>query len=108
MDFSNREEVKSWFEEIDNKGWWTLIDIIYDNKPAHVEIREVWSKYAGLRVSYHGEDEAFEELVNSIEVVSQKMCEICGQSGSHSYIDGWETTLCDQHFESSDAKNKSR
>jgi hypothetical protein len=103
-----REQVKKWFEDNGDLGWLTLIDILYDNKPDHVQITDVWSKYAGLSVRYDGKDEEFDELISHVNALSQKMCEICGKSGKLSYINGWETTLCDTHFERSDAKNKSR
>lgn len=108
MNYSNRQEVKSWFEHNGDTGWHTLIDIAYDNKPDHVEIVEVFEKYAALEVRYTGEDEDYETLVESIHTISQCMCQVCRESGSHSLIDGWETTLCDKHFESSEAKHKMR
>jgi len=108
MDFSKREEVKKHFESNGDTGWHTLIDIIYDNKPDHVEISEVFEKYAWLEVRYMGEDENYEYLLDAIKTVSQSMCQVCGASGRHSLIDGWETTLCDEHFENSAAGHKSR
>jgi hypothetical protein len=36
------------------------------------------------------------------------MCEVCGKSGDSTIMDGWETTLCDQHYKESDAKVKYR
>lgn len=108
MDYSDREEVKNWFEKIGITGWHVLIDIAYDNKPSHIDLKEVYAKYAGLEVYYEGEDELYEELVESLNRISHCMCEICGKSARHSYIDGWETTLCDEHFESAEADYKSR
>ena len=108
MNYSNRQEVKGWFEQNGDTGWHTLIDIIYDNKPDQVVIIEVFEKYAALEVRYTGEDEDYEDLVKSIRTISQCMCQICGESGRHSLLDGWETTLCDKHFESSGAKHKIR
>lgn len=108
IDFTNREEVKGRFESDGYTGWHTLIDIAYDNKPGHIEIVEVFEKYAALKVRYTGEDKNYANLIESIHKISQCMCQVCGESGGHSLIDGWETTLCDKHFESSDSKNKIR
>jgi hypothetical protein len=108
MDHSNREEVKSWFAEINKTGWFNLIDIVYDNKPDNIVIKEVFAKYAGLYVYYEGENDFYQELVDSLNTVSHHTCEICGKSARKSYIDGWETTLCDEHFESAKADYKSR
>jgi hypothetical protein len=108
MDYSNREEVKKHFESHGDTGWHTLIDIIYDQKPDHIAITEVFEKYAWLEVRYEGEDENYDDLINAIKTISQCMCQVCGESGRHSLINGWETTLCDKHFESSDAIEKMR
>ncbi|MGV3611307.1 MAG: hypothetical protein ACO1N0_10185 [Fluviicola sp.] len=108
MDYSDREEVKNWFEQNGDTGWHTLIDIVYDNKPEQIAIIEVFEKYAALEIRYLGENEDYKDLIGCIHTVSQRMCQVCGKSGSHSLIDGWETTLCDEHFESSPVKNKLR
>ena len=44
MNYTNREEVKKWFEQNGDTGWHTLIDIAYDNKPDQVVIIEVFEK----------------------------------------------------------------
>ncbi len=75
-------------------------------KPNNIEITEVFQKWAGLKVRCEGEDKNFEELTNMIYSISQIMCEMCGVSGGYTIIDGWETTLCNQHFKESDAKEK--
>jgi hypothetical protein len=87
-------------------GWLNLVDIIYDNKPQNIEIGEVFQKWGGLKVDYRGEDADFEYLLKNIYHISQYMCEICGASGGYTIIDGWETTLCAEHFEQSEAKQK--
>ncbi|APR86825.1 hypothetical protein A7982_12174 [Minicystis rosea] len=82
------------------------MDILYDNQPPHVAIYEVFQKWAGLEIRYHGEDTAFEELAGTVNHLSQYLCEVCGRSGGYTLIDGWETTLCDAHFEAADAQQK--
>lgn len=104
----DRDSAKKHIQETCGLGWMNLIDIVYDNKPEDIEIREVFQKWAGLKVDYKGEDMHFKELTDRIYYVSQNMCEICGKSGGSTIVDGWETTLCAQHFEESDAKEKHR
>ncbi|WP_343632954.1 hypothetical protein [Fluviicola sp.] len=104
----NREDIKKHFESNGYTGWHTLIDIVYDRKPDHIEIKEVFEKYAWLEVRYNGEDEDYKYLLQAIKTISECMCQVCGESGGHSLIDGWETTLCDKHFESADAALKLR
>ena len=84
----NREDSKKWILETCGKGWLNLIDIIYDNKPEHIAITEVFQKWGALTVRYHGEDEIFEELVETVESISKKMCEICGLSGEETVLGG--------------------
>ena len=91
-----------------HKGWVNLVDIIYDNLPPDIIITEIFQKWAGLEVRYDGENDEFNNLVENIEFISKKMCEICGKSGDYSIIDGYETTLCEIHHNSSDGKRKYR
>jgi hypothetical protein len=104
----NKKAAKDGIAENCGNGWLTLVDIIFDNKPDHIEITEVFQKYSGLHVRYQGEDSYFDELLSAIDTISRKMCEVCGNSGGHTIVDGWETTLCDHHYNSSDAKEKYR
>lgn len=104
----NREEAKQRFEMNGDKGWFNLIDMIYDYKPDHIDITDVWEKYAALRVRYEGEDEAFSELILHIHYISRKTCQVCGMSGGHTIIKGWETTLCDLHYEAIETEDKIR
>ncbi len=104
----DKESAVKQIKETCGLGWLTLVDIAYDNLPEKVKITEVFQKYAGLKIRYEGENEDFQELTEMIYFISQKMCEVCGSSGNYTIIDGWETTLCNQHFEASDAKEKYR
>jgi len=100
------ESAKKNIAETCGTGWFNLIDIVFDNKPENIEITEVFQKWAGLKICYIGENGTFEELVNEIYYISQKMCEICGKNGKLTTIDGWETTLCKNHFDKIIAKEK--
>ena len=84
------------------------MDIIFDNQPKEIIITEVFQKWGGLKISYTGEHEIFKELVDSVYLISQKMCEVCGKSGRLAIIDGWETTFCDEHYNASQTIEKYR
>ena len=104
----NRKEAKKFIEDTSGKGWLVLVDIVYDNCPEEIIITEVFQKYSGLTVRFEGRNEKFEYLLSSLNTVSKKICEICGQSGDYSIINGWETTLCESHHEESTATKKYR
>jgi hypothetical protein len=92
----------------DHPGWTHLLDVLYDNLPEGIVITEVFQKWGGLKISFHGEHELFEELADSIYHVSQYLCEICGASAKSCILDGWETTLCLAHYEAAAGKQKYR
>lgn len=104
----NKEDAKRHIQETCGSGWINLIEIVFDNKPENIEITEVFQKWAGLKVKFNGESEQFQYMLDCIYEVSQKMCEICGKSGHYVIIDGWETSLCHQHYEESNANEKHR
>lgn len=100
----DRAAAKEWITKTCGEGWLNLVDIIYDNKPESIEITVVFQKWAGLKVDFIGADEIYEELLDTVYSISQKICEICGKSGRETVIDGWETTLCEQHSKSAKEK----
>lgn len=102
----DREAAKKHILETCGPGWLNLVDIVYDNLPEGIEITEVFQKWAGLKIRYNGENEHFQELTDMIYYMSQKMCEICGQSGNYAPVFGWETTLCEKHLKELIAKGK--
>lgn len=102
------EEAKKFISEHCGDGWLTLVDIVYDNLPTEIVIKEVFQKYGSLEIRYEGEDDEFEYLVSNVNFISKKICEMCGKSGGYSIIDGWETTLCKVHHDKSEAKKKYR
>lgn len=101
-----REEAIAHIQATCGSGWSNLIEIIYDNVPENIVIKEVFQKWGGLKVSFEGENMLFEELVDTVYAISQKMCEKCGKSGGYAILDGWETTLCREHFNTSAAAEK--
>lgn len=104
----DKETAKKNIQEHCGEGWLLLIDIVYDNIPEGIIITEVFQKYAALEIRYEGENKHFEELLDNVKYISEKICEVCGKSAGYTIIDGWETTLCNEHFNSAKTKNKYR
>lgn len=94
----NREDAKKWIKKTCGEGWLNLVDIVYDNKPSHIDIYGAFQKWGALTIQYTGEDLTFEELVENVECISKKMCEKCGRSGEEAQIGGSTETLCELHF----------
>jgi hypothetical protein len=103
----DRAIAKNHIQESCCLGWLNLVDNVFDNQPENVQTTEVFPKWAGLEVRFRGEDEHFMEITRQVYSTSRKMCEICGKSRFCTVMDGWETTLCEEHLMLSDAKAKS-
>lgn len=103
-----KEEGRQHIIETCGHGWLNLVDILYDNKPDPITVDEVFQKWGGLKMDYKGEDEDFDSLCDAIYTVSKHMCEICGKSAQETVVDGWETTLCDEHYQTHEASQKYR
>lgn len=104
----DKETAKKHIKETCGEGWLILVDIVFDNTPEDIVITEVFQKYGRLEISYDGENGLFEDLVDTVFCISEKMCEICGQSCNYTIIDGIVTALCDLHYNNSDATTKYR
>jgi len=102
------EDAKGYIRKHSGEGWLVLVDIIYDNLPSEIVIKEVFQKYGALEVRYDGKNDEFEDLISNLRLISEYMCEECGKSGKRSIIDGWDTTLCKLHYDKAEAKNKYR
>ncbi len=95
----NRLEAKKWILEKCGKGWLGLIDEVFDNLPAGIEIIQVYQKYAGFCVDINPASESFEDFLADIEERSCSLCEICGKEANQYEIQGWEYTRCVDHCE---------
>jgi len=104
----NRATAKANIQQFNGLGWLTLVDIIYDNCPEGIVITEVFQKWGGLEVRHNGRHNEFEYLKDNVNYLSKKICEICGDSGGSSILDGWEKTLCEVHYTQSNATKKYR
>ena len=104
----NRVTAKSNIQQSNSPGWLKLVDIIYDNCPEGIVITEVFQKWGGLEIRHNGRHKEFEYLKQNVNYLSKKICEICGESGGSTILDGWETTLCEVHYTQSNATKKYR
>lgn len=75
----------------------------YENKDPNefipVKFDQIKEKFGGLRVYYSGGNDYIRGAISMAEVMSYKICEVCGNKG---YPDknGWISTLCDAHRKS--------
>lgn len=101
-----REEAIEQYKRSGEEGWIHLLEMVFDGKPEGIEIRDVWPKYAEMRIDFTGSDKTFQNLVNKIGFISTKTCQKCGKSGRRVEVDGWELILCDEHFNAAEADTK--
>ena len=80
--------------------------MLYDNKPVNIEITCIFQYYGALKIEHTGYEKEFEEFKDSIYYSSQEMCEQCGCKAEQTIINSWETTLCEEHFNKIEAKEK--
>ena len=89
-----------------NEGWFPLIDNlcsylqfhIDNNKVPQVEAVQVKEKFGGLRF-YVGEATIEQHaVIDFVESLSLKTCEVCGAPGRPRGR-GWIKTVCDEHAE---------
>lgn len=57
---------------------------------------QVKEKFGGLRFYYNGGDEYIDGLAQMAEMMSERVCEDCGNKGKL-YQQGWHRTLCLTH-----------
>lgn len=84
-------------------GWYDLIAVLCCNIQAHLDYNadvpqvvamQVKEKYGTLRFYVHGGDEYTTGAISMAELMSGRICEICGNKGKIRN-DGWITTRCD-------------
>lgn len=78
-------------------GWGTLIDAIYERLSPDTFITQVKEKWGGLRFYVDSETADVLDFIDEIEKRSFEVCEMCGETGSPGYYNGWIKTLCNKH-----------
>lgn len=87
-----REEAKKCI----GKGWGSLIDRLYDNKPSDTKVYDVKEKFGGLRFYVGGATKKYYKLIDKMETKSFKICEFCGNPGKPNSENYWIKTVCDE------------
>ena len=62
-----------------------------------IKIDQIKEKFGSLRIYLSGEPEYLYKMICKAEYENGKTCEICGAKGTNEAINGWYTTLCDEH-----------
>lgn len=93
-------------------GWYELLDRTCDLLQNHLDwimkskpdvqqvvADQIKEKFAGLRFYFHGGDEYCKGVVDMAEMMSFRVCEICGDQGTPGcpYERGWIKTRCTKH-----------
>jgi hypothetical protein len=60
------------------------------------EIKEKWGAMSVFCML--GGTKNIYDIINKYEVLSERICEICGLSGRTVKVNGWYTTLCIEHY----------
>lgn len=108
------------------EGWWPILKALCANIQSHVDwkneqrdkyqrgegcpqvvVRQIKEKFGGLRFYYDGGDETVSGMVRMAETWADASCEKCGKPG-HRRSGGWIRTLCDEHEEEYQQKQKER
>lgn len=86
-------------------GWMPIVDILFAyadewNSTAQQEedkivFEQIKEKFGGLRVYYTGGSPEFRGMVEMAEILSQYICERCGDTADNEKVKGyWCQTLC--------------
>jgi len=102
---SKQESCMFWGIEC-GAGWYNIIDQlsaklfeIYNDKIEYTQIKE---KFGTLRVYVDVLDDSIQfkdvfDIIGEYEVMSSKICEICGAEGKTISTRGWLKTVCETH-----------
>jgi hypothetical protein len=111
---SIQETCMAWGFEC-GSGWFNIIDTLCEAIQHHVDWKsrlmsteereyfqvtadQVKEKFGGLRFYYSGGDEEIRGMVDMAELMSHKICELCGSPGIKR-SSGWVVVRCDSCVE---------
>jgi len=84
-------------------GWFDLIDVLCrrlqletKHGAPQVVVRQVKEKFGTLRFNASGADERQDAMIEFAEMMSGRLCEICGNRGE-TIETGWMRTRCPVH-----------
>lgn len=76
-------------------GWAIMINNLYDAKPKNVNVTQVKEKFGTLRFYVSSAPEWYWDLISYYEILSERICEKCGNKGTLRTDRNWILTLCD-------------
>jgi hypothetical protein len=84
-------------------GWFDLIDVLCArlqlatrHGAPQVVVKQVKEKFGSLRFSVSGADAGQRGMIDLAEMMSERLCEICGNPGEM-FSTGWMQTRCPTH-----------
>jgi len=86
-------------------GWYGLtmpiieeIRIFNNTNPDNqIYIEQIKEKFGSLRIYVTGAPDYLDAMIKKAGFESKHICEICGARGKNEEIDGWYSTLCEEH-----------
>ncbi len=90
-----KNEARKYIKTTCGDGWLSFVDKVYQKLPTGTIITQVYQKYGALRFDIEPENIDFETFLDTIEQISEKTCEICGEIGDEKIVNGFVETLCD-------------
>lgn len=93
-------------------GWFQLLHDLSTELSSEIHpesrVTQVKEKYGTLRFYVDFANDASWDIIEKYEAKSATICEECGHPGQRREINGWISTLCDDHFRSRSSKAASR
>lgn len=79
------------------KGWWGLMDKIFENLPDDASVGQVKEKWGTLRFSTYNVSEEVQSIIDDAEKQSSYTCAFCSkQPAITEWHKGWMITLCEK------------
>lgn len=97
--YGSLESPKVFFEC--GQGWYQLLHDLSSELMLVLgtsTVTQVKEKYGTLRFYVDFANDAAWDIIEKYENKSGSVCETCGQHGHRRTLNGWISTLCDEHF----------
>lgn len=83
-------------------GWYALLDVTSELLATHnpaIAADQIKEKFGSLRFYHHPVTDYSIAVENAVELLSTRICEICGAPAIRHAEEGWISTLCEMHSE---------
>jgi hypothetical protein len=81
-------------------GWLGIIQRLFETLIKlgwNREVLQIKEKFGGLRLYLNDVPENYYHFIEQAEKDSYEICEVCGEPGEQSKINGWIFALCEEH-----------